>query len=149
VAATLRFPGGRLATFCVSFGADKTSEYRITGTRGSLRADPAYELASGLKLHITRGGRKKTLSYRKRDQFAPELLHFSGCVLDNRDPEPAGSEGLADVRVIRALYRSAERGRAVSLRPRRGRRTPTRRHEMTRPPVRMPRLVRAAPPSGG
>jgi predicted dehydrogenase len=148
-AATLRFPGDRLATFCVSFGADKTSEYRIAGSRGSLRADPAYELASGLKLHITRGGKKKTISYRKRDQFAPELLHFSDCILKNRSPEPEGSEGLADVRVIRALYRSAETGRAVRLDRKPGRRTPTRGHEITRPPVRMPRLVRAAPPSGG
>ena len=147
--ATLRFPGERLATFCVSFGADKTSEYRITGTRGSLRADPAYELATGLKLHITRGGKKKTLSYRKRDQFAPELLHFSDCILKNRSPEPAGNEGLADVRVIRALYRSADTGRAVALDRRPGRRTPTQRHEITRPPVRMPRLVAATPPSGG
>jgi len=148
-AAMLRFPGERLATFCVSFGADKTSEYRVTGTRGSLRADPAYELASGLKLHVTRGEKKKTLAYRKRDQFAPELVHFSDCILKNRAPEPAGSEGLADVRVINALYRSAERGRAVSLEARPGRRTPTRRHEITRPPVRMPRMVRATPPSGG
>ena len=148
-AATLRFPGERLATFCVSFGADKTSEYRIVGTRGSLRADPAYELAAGLKLHITRGGKKKTIAYRKRDQFAPELLHFSECVLRDRSPEPEGSEGLADVRIIRALYKSAETGRAVALERKAGRRTPTRRHEITRPPVRMPRLVGAAPPSGG
>ena len=147
-AAVLRFPGDRLASFCVSFGADKTSEYRIVGTRGSLRADPAYELASGLKLHITRGDRKRTIAYRKRDQFAPELMHFSDCILKNREPEPAGNEGLADVRIIRALYRSAETGRAVALERKPGRRTPTRRHEITRPPVRMPRLVNAAPPSG-
>jgi predicted dehydrogenase len=148
-AAVLRFPGDRLASFCVSFGADKTSEYRIVGTRGSLRADPAYELASGLKLHITRGDRKRTIAYRKRDQFAPELMHFSDCILKNREPEPAGNEGLADVRIIRALYRSAETGRAVALERKPGRRTPTRRHEITRPPVRMPRMVGATPPSGG
>jgi glucose-fructose oxidoreductase len=148
-AATLRFPGGRLATFCVSFGADKTSEYRIAGSRGSLRADPAYELASGLKLHVTRNGKTRTLAYRKRDQFAPELLHFSDCILRNRRPEPSGEEGLADVRIIRALYKSAATGRAVDLARRTRRRTPTRRDQITRPPVRMPRLVGAAPPAGG
>lgn len=147
-AATLRFPGDRLATFCVSFGADKTSEYRITGSKGSLRADPAYELAAGLKLHVTREGRKKTLAYRKRDQFAPELLHFSDCIQRDREPVPSGEEGLADVRIIAALYRSAETGRAVKLARRPKRAKPTRRHEVTRPPVRMPRLVGASPPSG-
>jgi glucose-fructose oxidoreductase len=149
--AILRFPGGRLATFCVSFGADKTSAYRIVGTGGSILADPAYELASGLKLQITSDGRRRTLSYRKRDQFAPELIHFSDCVLAGRDPEPSGEEGLADVRIIRALYRSAETGRPVvlaSARRRAKRREPTKRQEITRPPVRMPRLVGATPPGG-
>ena len=146
--ATLRFPGERLATFCVSFGGGKTSEYRVVGSLGSLRSDPAYELASGLKLHVTRDGKKRTINYGKRDQFAPELLHFSECILNDREPEPSGEEGLADVRIIRALYRSAETGRAVSLTPRPRRRQPTKRQEITRPPVRMPRLVAATPPGG-
>jgi glucose-fructose oxidoreductase len=144
----LRFPGDRLASFTVSFGTDKTSEYRVVGTRGSMRVEPGYELAAGLELHITRGGKKRTVKYTKRDQFAPELLHFSDCILEGRDPEPSGEEGLADVRVIRALYRSASTGRRVKLTARRERRQPTMRQEDTRPPVRMPRLVNATPPSG-
>jgi predicted dehydrogenase len=148
--ANLRFPGDRLATFCVSFGADKTSEYRITGTRGSLRADPAYEIAAGLKLHVTRGGKKSTFTFARRDQFAAELVHFSECVLRDRDPEPSGEEGLADIRIVEALYRSVDSGRAVKLARKAGSRTPTKRHAIKRPPVRsMPRLVNATPPSGG
>ena len=42
---TLRFPGDRLATFCVSFGSGKTSQYRVIGTRGSVHVEPGYELA--------------------------------------------------------------------------------------------------------
>lgn len=146
--AILRFPGDRLASFCVSFGADKTSAYRIVGTRGSIRVEPGYELAEGLRVHITRGGREKRIAYGKRDQFAPELVYFSDCVLDGREPEPSGEEGLADVRVIRALYRSAERGSAVTLGARPLRRQPTPRQEITRAPVRMPALVGATPPGG-
>ena len=149
-AATLRFPGDRLATFCVSFGADKTSEYRVTGTKGSIKADPAYEIAAGLKLHVTRDGRKRTIAFARRDQFAAELVHFSDCVRKDRDPEPSGEEGLADIRIVEALYRSADTGRTVKLPRRAGPRTPTKRHAIKRPPVRsMPRLVNAAPPSGG
>ncbi len=146
---TLRFPGDRIATFNVSFGTDKTSVYRIIGTRGSIRVEPGYELASRLEQHIVRGGEKRTTKYRKRDQFAPELLHFSDCILKDRDPGPSGEEGLADVRVIRALYRSARRNRPVRLEAGRLRSRPTMRQEITRPPVRrMPRLVHATPPSG-
>jgi glucose-fructose oxidoreductase len=145
----LRFPDDRLATFCVSFGADKTSEYRIVGTKGALRVEPGYELASGLEHHITREGEeKRRIAYAKRDQFAPELLHFSDCILEDRQPEPSGEEGLADVRVIRALYGSAASGRPVRLAPARLAAHPTLRNETTRPPVRMPRLVHATPPSG-
>ena len=144
----LRFPGGRLATFCVSFGTDKTSEYRVVGTKGSLRVEPGYELARGLEHHVSREGKKRTIAYAKRDQFAPELIYFSDCILNGTDPEPSGEEGLADVRVIRALYRSAASGRPVRLAPGRARRQPTLRQEITRPPVRVPQLVNATPPSG-
>ncbi|HXS53136.1 MAG TPA: Gfo/Idh/MocA family oxidoreductase [Usitatibacter sp.] len=146
----LRFPGDRLATFCLSFGTDKTSEYRIVGTRGSLRVEPGYELAKGLEHHYKHGGSKSVVAYGKRDQFAAELLYFSDCILGDREPQPSGEEGLADVRVIRALYRSARSGRPVKLAARPMRTQPSPRNEKTRPPVaRMPKLVHATPPSGG
>jgi len=146
----LRFPGERLATFCLSFGADKTSEYRIVGTRGSLRVEPGYELAKGLEHHYKHASSKADVAYGKRDQFAPELLYFSDCILEDREPQPSGEEGLADVRVIRALYRSARTRRPVKLAPRPMRTQPSARNEKTRPPVaRMPKLVHATPPGGG
>jgi predicted dehydrogenase len=146
----LRFPGERLATFCLSFGTDKTSEYRIVGTTGSLRVEPGYELARGLEHHYQHGGQASDRAYGKRDQFAPELLYFSDCILEDREPQPSGEEGLADVRVINALYRSARTGRPVRLAPRPMRTQPSPRNERTRPAVpRMPRLVHATPPSGG
>ncbi|HYC35465.1 MAG TPA: Gfo/Idh/MocA family oxidoreductase [Usitatibacter sp.] len=147
-AAILRFPGDRLATFGLSFGTDKTSQYRVVGTKGSLELDPGYEYARGLERHLTLGKRKRTIRTSPRDQFAPELLHFSDCILEDREPAPGGEEGLADIRVIDALYRSARTGRAVKLDRQRPTRQPTRRQEIRRPPVRMPRLVNAAPPSG-
>jgi predicted dehydrogenase len=147
--AMLRFPGDRLATFCVSFATDKTSEYRIVGSKGSVRADPGYELASGLELHFTRGSDTRRVKYAKRDQFAPELIYFSDCIVKDREPEPSGEEGLADVRVIRALYKSARTRRPVKLTQGRTRRQPSARQEIRRPPVRtMPRLINATPPSG-
>ena len=144
----LRFPGDRLASFTTSFGTAKTSEYLVVGTKGSVRADPAFELSKGLALHFERDGRKRTIKYAKRDQFAPELIHFSECILAGRDPEPSGAEGLADVRVVRALYKSSQAGRPVRLDARREAAKPSPRREMTRPAVRIPRLVHATPPGG-
>jgi predicted dehydrogenase len=148
-AVTLRFPDDRLATFTTSFGTDKTSEYRVIGTKATLRVEPAYELASGLEHHFTQGGDKvKRAHFDKRDQFAPELLYFSDCILEDREPQPSGEEGLADVRVIRALYESSRRGRPVKLGARRTGRQPTPKQSIRRPPVRMPKLVHVTPPGG-
>ena len=145
--AVLRFPGERIATFTSSFGGADSSAYTVVGTKGSLRLDPAFEFAGELAYELKVGDRTTRREFPRRDQFAPELVHFSECVLAGRDPEPSGREGLADVRVIEALYESARSGRAVSLRPFHRRRRPEPSQEMRRAPVERPDLVHADAPS--
>ena len=147
-AAILRFPKERLATLTCSFGAADVSAYEVVGTKGRLRVDPAYELAGELKHELTRDGKTRKQTFPQRDQFAPELLYFSECILKDKDPEPSGAEGLADVRIIRALYRSASMGQPVKLGDFEKRRRPGPDQEIRRPPVRKPELVHAASPSG-
>ncbi len=115
VTGVLRFPAERLATFTCSFGAADVSVYEVVGTRGSLKLDPAYEIAQPLTHHLKIKGKASKETFAKRDQFAPELLYFSDCILQDKDPEPSGLEGLADVRIIEALLESAERGMTVRL----------------------------------
>jgi glucose-fructose oxidoreductase len=147
--AVLRFPGDRLAAFTCSFGAGDVSVYQVVGTKGNVRLDPAYEYAGELKMTLTVDGRKQERTYTKRDQFAPELLHFSDCILSGRDPQPGGEEGFADVRVIRALYQSAARGgRPVRLAAHEPPPRPSRANQERRPPVRKPQLVGVSSPSG-
>jgi glucose-fructose oxidoreductase len=147
--AALRFPGERMATFTCSFGAADVSEYRLVGTKGDLAVEPAYEYAMALQHRLTIEGERKERRFAKRDQFAPELLYFSDCVLKNHEPEPGPGEGLADVRVIRALYRSAQTGQPVELGPYEKRERPGLEQEIRRPPVDKPRTVHTQAPSGG
>jgi predicted dehydrogenase len=149
VSAMLRFPNERLATFTASFGAAKVSEYRLAGTKGDVALEPAYDYARPLKHRLTLEGEMRERRFAKRDQFAPELLYFSDCVLQNGTPEPGGDEGLADVRVIRALYRSAASGQPVALTPFAKRERPSLEQEIRRPPVEKPEVIHAAAPSGG
>src|SRR5438132_399342 len=86
--------------------------------------------------------------FPKRDQFAPELIYFSNCALNDKDPGPSGLEGLADVRIIRALYRSAESGTPVKLDSFPLRKRPAPAQEITSPPIQKPKLVNAQSPSG-
>ena len=145
--AILRFPNERLASFTTSFGAADISAYQIVGTEGDLKVDAAYEFASDLKHRLTIKGKTRERSFPKRDQFAPELIYFADCIVNDNEPEPSGKEGLADVRIIRALYRSAANGKPVSLDEFEKERRPTIEQEIHEPPVRKPELVRAATPS--
>ena len=146
--AVLRFADDRMASFACSFGAEKASEFRLCGTRGDLAVEPAYEYAVALRHRLTLNGETRERRFARRDQFAPELLYFSDCVLQNREPEPGANEGLADVRVIRALYRSAETGRPVELAPFEKHERPSLEQEIRRPPVEKPEVIEASPPSG-
>ncbi|MGH9900324.1 MAG: Gfo/Idh/MocA family protein, partial [Pyrinomonadaceae bacterium] len=148
VSVVMRFPEERLATFNCSFGAANVRAFRVIGTKGDLRADPAYEYAGELKHHLTVGERTRERTFPKRDQFAAELVYFSDCVLNDRKPEPSGEEGLIDVRIIRALYRSAKTGRGVKLGKLERKRRPTLKQEIKRPPVEKPELVNAESPAG-
>ena len=146
--AILRFPGReRLASFTCSFGAADVSTYRIVGSRGDLIMDPAYEYAGELKQRVTIDGKARERTFPKRDQFAPELISFSDCILTGAEPEPNGWEGLADVRVIRALYRSADTGHPISLEPFSRDDRPSPEQMLVRPPVRKPELVNTEAPS--
>jgi glucose-fructose oxidoreductase len=141
-AAVLRFDKGRLASFTCSFNAADVSSYRIVGSKGDIRVDPAYGYAQPMTYTMTRNGRTRTRTLGKRDQFAPELLYFSDCILKDRQPEPSGEEGLQDVRIIEALYQSARRGRRVAIPPFADR-YPEARQRITRPGIRKPQLVKA------
>lgn len=147
VTAVLRFPGARLATFSCSFGASDVSEFQIVGTKGNLRADPAYSHHNGLKLQVTVGGASRDSIFPRSDQFAPELLYFSNCILNNREPEPSGKEGLADVRIIRAITESIETHRPVRVKPTAIESRPGPEQEIRRPPVPKPEIVHAHSPS--
>ncbi len=150
VSAVMRFPVERLATFTCSFGAADIGWYEIVGTKGRLRLEPAYEYAEPLVHHLEVGERRRSRRFAKRDQFAPELLYFSDCILSGKEPEPSGREGLADVRVIRALIESARTGRTVALDEDFERhKRPTLALETRRPPIpEAPPLVGASSPSG-
>jgi predicted dehydrogenase len=139
--AALRFDGGRVASFVTSFNAADVGSYRIVGTKGQIHVDPAYEYAEGLAYSLTIDDKTTRKRVGKRDQFAPELLYFSDCIKQNRDPEPSGLDGLQDVRIVEALYQSAETGKAIEIPLYQPRRRPTLQQRIVRPGIAKPRLV--------
>jgi hypothetical protein len=141
-------PRGAAGDFTCSFGAIDVSRYTVVGTKGMLTAEPAYDYTMALKHRLTIGDKTSTKNFPKRDQFAAELIYFSDCILRNREPEPSGWEGLADVRIVRAIYESARTGRAVELQPLPSKKKPTLPQEIHRPAHGKPHVVNAESPSG-
>jgi predicted dehydrogenase len=145
--AVLRFPDNRLATFTSSFGTSDVSSYRVVGTKGDLRVEPAYEYVQRLTHYVTVDGSVKQHTFRTRDQFAPELIYFSRCIQTGERPEPCGHEGLADVRVIQAIYQSAKEKRPIAIPRTEKQDRPTLEQEIYEPPVSPPDLVHTQSPS--
>jgi len=145
--ALLRFPEERLAGFTTSFGAADTAVYDVVGTRGVIRVTQAYEHSEPLKLELTVNGETEKRTYPCRDQFAPELIYFSNCILHDREPEPSGLEGLLDVHIIRSLQEAAKVGVPIHLKELRRQRRPSLRQEIHRPPAPKPLEIHADAPT--
>jgi predicted dehydrogenase len=145
--AIMRFPKERLASFTASFGAEETADFEVVGTKGRLRAIQAYDYAMPVILEVTAGGRTQRKFYGLRDQFAPELIYFSDCVLHDREPEPSGIEGLRDVHIVRSLYESVKTHRRVKFEQIKRRHHPTLRQEIYRPRVAKPQLIHVEAPT--
>jgi glucose-fructose oxidoreductase len=146
--AVLRFPDDRLAAFTCSFGATDVDTYRVCGAEGDLRLEPAFSYHDELTHYLTKDGKTTKKKFRKRDQFAVEIDKFSECVLNEKEPEASGEEGLADVRIIEAIYESAMTGRSIELEFFHKRKRPSMAQEDERPPVKKREPIHAESPHG-
>lgn len=144
--AILRFPRERLTIFTCSFGSTDIGYYDLVGTKGHLRLENAYEYLGEMKCLTTIDGKETETIFKPGDQFAPELIYFSDCIINDHAPEPSGKEGLADVRVINAIYESAEIAQAVRIEPVPKKRRPDDAMKIKRPPIKESKLIGATAP---
>ena len=117
VAVTLKFEAERVASFVVSYSGGDVDEYRIVGNKGDLFSKPAYQVGEEIKHVLTVEKKESTESFKKTDHFGGELKYFSDCILENRNPEPDGQEGLLDVRVLAAIEQALKTGAVQKLEP--------------------------------
>jgi predicted dehydrogenase len=107
---SLSFPGGVIAN-CISSYAVFLNRFAVAAEGGRFGVDPA------LNYHGIRGFRSdgKPLAFPEIDQFAAEMDDFATCIRTARPTRVPGEEGLRDVRIMDAIYRSAETGREIKL----------------------------------
>lgn len=147
IGVSLLFPSNRIANILCSFASATTAAYDIIGSKGTLRVDPAFHHKEKVKHTLMVGKKPKHTTFPARDQFAPELVYFSDCILKDKDPEPSGVEGQADVRIIEAIYQSAKQHKPVRLAPFDKHKRPTVKQAITRFGVAKPKMVHVKEPS--
>ncbi|WP_242121358.1 Gfo/Idh/MocA family protein [Sphingomonas lacusdianchii] len=150
VAVTLRFPEGRLAQFVISYYANPLDTYFVVGTKGSVQLNPGFMYGGSLEQMLTIGEKKSTESFKNTDHFGGEMKYFSDCILNDRDPEPDGEEGFADLRVLDGIFRALETGQPQKLEPfTRTKRIDTEDQEEKLAAQRSPELVNTSSPAKG
>lgn len=149
IAATLRFPGDRLASFIVSYAASAVDAFTVVGTKGSLEMNPAFGFGNPLEQFIKIDEKESHKAHKSTDQFGGEMKYFSECILQNESPEPDGEEGYADVRVIEGILRAIKTGRSQKLEAFvRSRRIDTEKQEQRLKAKSAPKPIHAASPTG-
>lgn len=148
VTTILRFPQDRLATLTCSFGAAAADSFQVVGTKGELWLRPAFDYHEKPVLRVKVEDDEKVTSIPLHDQFSPELDYFADCIRNDKEPEPSGWEGLADLRIVEAARISATNGQAVKLAPFEKKTRPSLKQKFEKPRVKPAEIVHASSPSG-
>ena len=113
---TLEFPSGALAG-CQSMYSANQNRILLMGDRGRIELEPATRY-DGNQMWVGKDGRERAVTPPPgpgKTQFAGQLDHLADCVRTGRDPIVSGEEGLRDMRIVEAIYRSAREGRTIRL----------------------------------
>ena len=118
VSFTLRFPSGLVAQCAASYGLHENRRLGIGMPGAAIAFDNAFAY-TGHRLQVAhRDGEDEAVVDRRigaKNQFALEIDHMAECVATGRKPRTPGEEGLADQRIMEAIYRSAATGQPVAL----------------------------------
>ncbi|BCA61963.1 glucose-fructose oxidoreductase [Sphingomonas sp. HMP9] len=114
---TLEFPSGAIAG-CQSMYSANQNHILLMGDKGRIELEPATRY-DGNHMWTGRDGRETAITSPPpgpgKTQFAGQLDHLAECILDGREPIVSGEEGLRDMRIVEAIYRSVREGRTVKL----------------------------------
>lgn len=119
LSATLRFEGGRIASFYVGFGSDAVDQFQVLGTTGSLSFEHAYRFGTARTITLRHGDEVERIEVAETDNFSGMIAYFSDCILQGTRPAVDSGEGLEDMRALLAIEEAAARAAPVRLASRR------------------------------
>lgn len=114
----MRFPSGVIANCVTHYNVHEKRTYTVLCEKGWLSMDKAYAY-KGQKLKSARAEgrleRQEDIGIAEVDQFGEEMDHFSDCIINNKQPNTPGEEGLKDHIIMEAIYQSAKEGKPIKL----------------------------------
>jgi len=112
----LLFPSGAIGA-CKSMYSANQNHIIAVGDKGRIELEPATRY-DGNHMWTGRDEREHEITPPPgpgKTQFAGQLDHLAECIVSGREPIVSGEEGLRDMRIIDAIYRSAREGRRIAL----------------------------------
>jgi glucose-fructose oxidoreductase len=116
VSSQWRFPSGAVAQLATSYDSSGTNFAHVRGTTGALIMDPATSY-SGQKLSLEGPNGRDLKPGNPALQFVRQIDHFVDAIRTGTPIRTPGEMGLRDLRLIEAIYASAQSGRTVRLNP--------------------------------
>jgi predicted dehydrogenase len=113
----MRFPGGVTAQFESGFDAPLQMTMTIVGSKGTIEIPSAYKPGHASGVLIRRDAQDvERVEVEGGSLYRGELEDFAEAVLYGKEPLISLKESRANVRVLRALYQSAQEERVIGLR---------------------------------
>ncbi|WP_306057321.1 Gfo/Idh/MocA family protein [Natronococcus wangiae] len=116
LAGILEYADGSSARIASGFDTQKVQRYRVEGSNGWIEVEDAFDapLDEPLELEYRIDGEHAIETFDPADHYRLEVEHFARCVEADARPRTDAAEAIANMRVIDALYESAERGEPVA-----------------------------------
>jgi len=117
--AMLRFAGGAAMMLEVSWNLrePRTNTYlHVYGTKGAAMLNPlqVHKVIQGVLVNVTPAIDPSGHHYYK-ESYRHEINHFVECVQKRRRPVTTGRDALSVIKIVDAMYESADTGREVGL----------------------------------
>jgi predicted dehydrogenase len=107
----MKFPSGAVARCASTYKFSGMQRFTAFADDGWFELNPAFNY-SGIRGIRSDG---QTIEYPQIDQFTAEMDDFAQCILENRPTRVPGEEGLRDVKIMEAIYESAQTGKTVQV----------------------------------
>jgi predicted dehydrogenase/NADPH:quinone reductase-like Zn-dependent oxidoreductase len=119
VVATVRFDGGAIGTLSASASTRGAPPSRVElwGELGTLQLEPEPRVYTDVALPGVLSGRWNTLPTDPVDERTVYVERFASAVLEGREPDVTGEDGVAVQALVEAVYRSAESGGPEQVEP--------------------------------